>query len=43
MNEFIQSFIGSINYFTSLELVKFLGVLAVVCAVLSLLYAVVWH
>ena len=43
MNGFFQSFINSINYFTSLELVQFLGVLAVVCAILSLLYAVVWH
>ena len=43
MNEFFQSFLNSIAFFTSLELVQFLGVLAVVCAVLSLLYAVVWH
>ena len=43
MSEFLQSFINSINFFTSLEIVQFLGVLAVVCAVLSLLYAVVWR
>lgn len=43
MNDFLQNFINSINFFTSLEIVQFLGVLAVVCAVLSLLYAVVWR
>lgn len=43
MSDFLQSFIHSITYFTSLELVQFLGVLAVVCAILSVLYAVVWH
>ena len=43
MSEFFESFINSITYFTSLELVQFLGVLAVVCAILSLLFAVVWH
>lgn len=43
MSDFFHSFLNSINFFTSLEIVQFLGVLAVVCAVLSLLYAVVWR
>lgn len=43
MSEFFQSFLNSITYFTSLELVQFVGVLAVVCAILSVLYAYVWH
>jgi hypothetical protein len=43
MSELFQSFLNSIAYFTSLELVQFLGVLAVVCAILSLLYALAWR
>lgn len=43
MSDFFHSFISSINFFTSLELVQFLGVLAVVCAIFSLLYSVVWR
>lgn len=43
MSEFFQFFLNSINYFTTLELVQFLGILAVVCAILSLLFVFVWH